>query len=455
MNYNFFDISPRIVRAGQDARIVIQARYEQRFFNDGEFVLRYCPCDHVFPADGHLPRWDEFRPWPAPLQKLDQQTLTTVVNFPSEGEYTFRLCCIDEGREKQIVEFAMYALDEDLFALRPYKGDIHNHSSYSECGCRDDNPRYVAAIARSCGLDFFSISDHMQRMPSEIARDFTGNFRTEFKLFPAQEMHMLSERIPSLICRNRFLPWNHIVAWGIERDLAREMNDNFEEYMLEVTGRAAAITAPGLSDDAKFICAGADWLCDKIHELGGMAVFCHPFWKPCGRYNLPEAVREYILNGHKWDVIELIGCVDTTQQETTCIWQCNAWWVEASIRAGKMLPVIGITDTHNVEDNIRGKYYTLVFAPNSSYNALRTSMSNGLALAARQQPDGSCIFIGPSRLVNFGYFLASEYFREHDDICRIEGGMMRDYLNGGCTASSISEYADGRITRLQQKFWQQ
>ncbi len=454
MNYNFYDITPRIFRAGQKCAFTIRARYEQRFFADGDFLLRYVPCDGVFPEDGRPAQWDQFRQIDT-AALADNQTMEVEFTFSAEGEYTFRLYRRDEdGDERLVMQFAMYALEADLFALRPYKGDIHNHSSYSECGCRDDNPRYVAAIARYCGLDFLSISDHMQRLPSVIAMEFVDSFKTDYRLFPAQEMHMLGERVSTLFCRNRFLCYNHLVAWGVEADLARDMNDNFEEYMLEVTGRAAAIHDPSMSEDMKFICAGADWICDRIHEYGGMVVFCHPFWKPNGRYNLPAPVREYILANRKWDVIEVLQSADHDDPcHNAGICQSISWWQEASIKAGRMLPLVGVTDTHDVEAGERGTRYTLVFAPNSSYAALREAMTCGNALGAEQNGQ-SCIFVGKPRLVNYAYFLAREYFREHDDICRTEGSLMREYLNGGCDAKTVSDYAEGRIERLFRKYWQ-
>jgi hypothetical protein len=457
MNYNFFDVTPRIFRVGTKATFTIHARYEQRFFNDGEFILRYQPGSGVYP-DGKVQEYYAPGREVKGVELRDNQTLDAQYFFNEEGEYLFNLIERDEeGKEREITSFTMYALKDDLFALRPYKGDIHNHSSYSECGCRDDNPRYVAAIARYSGLDFFSISDHMQRLPSTIAMDFVEQFKTEYKLFPAQELHMLFERVPTLFCRNRFLPFNHIVAWGIEQDIAREMNDNFEQYILEVTGRAAAITDTSLSEDVKFICAGADWICDKIHEYGGIAVFCHPFWKPRS-YNLPAQVREYILANHKWDVIEVVPARDDSRPDgmggitTDSIWETVSWWQEASIKAGKMLPLVGITDTHDVEQDERGKHFTLVFAKDASFTALSDAMKSGNSLGAIKRGN-DFIFIGHHRLVQFAYFLAREMFREHDDICRTEGSMMREYLNGECTAEAISEYADGRITRLFQKYY--
>ena len=57
--------------------------------------------------------------------------------YEEEGQYLFWLI----REEKRIAELFVYALEEDLYALTPLKGDFHSHS------VRSDGKRDPAALA--------------------------------------------------------------------------------------------------------------------------------------------------------------------------------------------------------------------------------------------------------------------------------------------------------------------
>ena len=88
--------------------------------------------------------------------------------FEGEQEYTILL----EDNEKVKQELSVYALREDLYALRPLKGDLHAHSF------RSDGSTDAAALAghfREQGYDFFALTDHNRYYPgNEIDETYTG-----------------------------------------------------------------------------------------------------------------------------------------------------------------------------------------------------------------------------------------------------------------------------------------
>ena len=234
MLYDYFDVYPRILPVGQCKRVTIKPRYEQRSFaelqKEGRIWVDYAGDNGVM-FDGRPTKWGEFEPMP--VQGYDEATDSWTIDatLPWEGEFTLRLMFEPTGgKAKEIFHFAMYALEEDLFCLRPFRGDMHCHTSYSECGNRDENPRYVAAFACYAGLDYLAITDHMQRDPAVIAQKYLEPFELDFQIIPGEEIHLLPKPVDTLVCRNRFEPAVHIVHFGGRQSVAKYMNDNFDEF---------------------------------------------------------------------------------------------------------------------------------------------------------------------------------------------------------------------------------
>ena len=107
------------------------------------------------------------------------------------------------------------------------------------------------------------------------------------------------------------------------------MNDHYDEYLADIHAAADKMDQ-SLSENMRLAMAASDWIFDKIHEYGGVAVFAHPFWHAGGKLNLPTPVREYILKQAKFDVMELPGLGGVSNRaldEDNVL--CTAWWQEA------------------------------------------------------------------------------------------------------------------------------
>jgi hypothetical protein len=46
---------------------------------------------------------------------------------------------------------------------------------------------------------------------------------------------------------------------------------------------------------------------DRIRACGGIAVFCHPYWRPAHRQYIPAIVSDYLLNTAKFDAMEILN----------------------------------------------------------------------------------------------------------------------------------------------------
>ena len=176
--------------------------------------------------------------------------------------------------------------------------------------------------------------------------------------------------------------------------------------------------------------AASNWIFDKIHEYGGVAVFAHPFWHSAGKLNLPAPVREYIFKQAKFDVIEMPGLAEVNNRsldEDNVL--CTAWWQEACIKAGRTLPVIGDTDSHRSR-NVLGMNFSIVFSENDSFEAIAAAIRDDRSVAVHCPPGNFPLVVGSFRLTRFAYFLLREVYPAHDELCRVEGEIMLRALAG-------------------------
>ena len=414
MLYDYFDVYPRILPVGQCKRVTIKPRYEQRSFaelqKEGRIWVDYAGDNGVM-FDGRPTKWGEFEPMP--VQGYDEATDSWTIDatLPWEGEFTLRLMFEPTGgKAKEIFHFAMYALEEDLFCLRPFRGDMHCHTSYSECGNRDENPRYVAAFACYAGLDYLAITDHMQRDPAVIAQKYLEPFDLDFQIIPGEEIHLLPKPVDTLVCRNRFEPAVHIVHFGGKQSVAKYMNDNFDE-----------------------------------------AIFAHPFWHAVMRENMPKPVREYVMKQRKFDAIELIGLSANMQSREDNMINVN-WWMQENIKSGKMIPVVGNTDSHGARGTLNRRA-TIVFAKDKSFESIAEGIRSGHSVAGQFYDGEGPVLFGDYRLVDFAYYLCREFYPEHDEENKLLGSVLMDNLRGNCDDATVKAVGKNRLTKLFAKFW--
>jgi hypothetical protein len=180
---SYFDVYPRIVRAGNSAAIHIHPLFDHVRFIDGEtYDISIQPMEETgFSKD----------PIAFKAQPIDGDL---IVNFQLDGEQEFILQVQRTGNEnkKRLSHFHIYAVADDLFSLTPYKGDLHMHSNASD-GL--ESPAYVAAACREIGMDFIAITDHRQYAPSLTAIQAFSGVDTDFRLFPGEEVHPPENRV--------------------------------------------------------------------------------------------------------------------------------------------------------------------------------------------------------------------------------------------------------------------
>ena len=432
MFYEFWMLNRRLVPVGKTSEITLKARYEQRRISElrrqGTLKLQCVSAEGLL-ENGEIAPWDGWDNIPYTLDSADADLIRWEVTPAFEGELCYRLVVESAARTEVVAEWGLYALDADLYPLLPLRGDLHIHTSCSECGRRNEDPKYVAAWARKRGLDFIAITDHAQRDPSRLTAEWFRTTGCPMQVYPGEETHMLFEKVPTLFCRNRFIPTNHIVSFGATAGVVAWANEHFQEYWDTLEKMAAALPAK-FPHSVRLAMAGSDWLIDKIHEFGGLAIFCHPFWRPRRRMNLAAPVRDYILEQNKFDAMEVIGLgtyMERQYPEMEGNRRAVAWWQQMSLRRGSAIPLVGTTDSHATRELI-GRQYTTVFAAENTLESVQAAIRAGRSLACLRHEEQPLSIFGDYRLVSYAYYLEREYFPEHDARCAAEGEQLLNTL---------------------------
>jgi hypothetical protein len=431
---NFFDIFPRIVRAGSQEQVLIRPLFDHvRFSPDETYTVT------LFPAEG-LP--GQMRATGAQKMTLTAPDgeLRVPCQFTGEQEYVLTI----EYNGKQLAEFRLYALKADLFARRPYKGDFHMHTHHSD---GKESPAYVAAACRKIGMDFMAITDHHQYAPSlEAIAAFRG-VETDLRIYPGEEVHPPDN-------------WVHVLNFGG----SFSVNDLFrsDAYLPEVQAIADGLEDLPAGVD-RYPYASCVWCYNKIREGGGLGVFCHPYWFSNHRYDVPVALTDLLFERQPFDALELIGGYHRFELESNHL-QVARYQEERS--KGKRIPIVGVSDSHGCEGaDLFGWFYTVAFSPSPDLPDLVSSIKDLYSVAVEALPNETPRAFGPFRLARYVQFLIREVFPAHDQLCLEEGRLLLAYAGDTVSSDASGDAAGkpaaaaalaalkGRTERLYKHWW--
>lgn len=427
---------PRDIRLGREAELKLTFVPEAGVLEDGRVLdwAEVCDMDYEFSADGSF-RFE--------------------FTAPDEGEYTFQFILQLPHGKRPLYRFSCYALEEDLFELKPFKGDTHVHTCWSGCAGIDQEPPYVAATLRSRGLDFTFITDHCKQYSSlQAIRDMAA-FESDFQIYPGEECHVMARKCttPDYLDINFVMSGIHQLSLGASCSVIEYTNEHFDEYTQFLEKRMAELPAD-VSESQRKLMAGLDWIVKKTHEFGGLSVFAHPFWKPCDRLNLPPEVREYIFENGLFDAVEVIGLGsgDNDPGYYAGIVECMAWLYDKAARYGRRIPVTGATDCHHAR-SLAGYQYTMAFARENTLESIMDAIRSGRTLACRSYPGEHPFFWGDFRLVRYAEFLQRDFFPEHDEMCVIDGKLMLQTLRGDIPLESVNSISRDCTEKLFRRYW--
>ncbi|MBQ2767819.1 MAG: PHP domain-containing protein [Clostridia bacterium] len=341
-------------------------------------------------------------------------------SFPDEQEH---LILLSREGEKPFAELSVYSLFDDLFSLRPLRGDLHSHS-YRSDGRRD--PSALAGHYREQGYDFFALTDHNRAYPGdEIDQTYAG-VKMGLARVRGEEIHA-----PGSVL--------HVVHVGGKESVAERYVHDMEGYEREIAEYESRV--PGhipAQYHARY--ARAMWTADQIHAAGGLAIFAHPYWRP-GRkaFNVCDAFARILLMSGMFDAYELVGGMGQEGiNRSIALWQ--------ELRAeGLNLPVVGSSDVHGIaKAETFPHLFTICFAEQNENDAIIAAVKAGRSVAVEAsggEYDRQYRCYGSLRLVGYAHFLLRRYFPQIQRICAGEGVAMRAYAMGEADAALIEQQA--------------
>lgn len=428
----YYDIYPKIVRAGEISGITVRGLGAHADFDDD---AKYYV--HIMPV-GEMTIDRERRDYPVIEVTAQEKKLKFEYGFGCEQRYILWIARRNlwtipdrEWKNEWRVELRMYALDEDLFALRPAVGNMHVHT------CRSDgveSPAVTAACYRSAGHDFIAITDHRQYEPSLEAIEAYDTLDLDFKLFAGEEIHPVDNRY-------------HIVNFAGNFSINSWMREHPGDYAARVAEIEAALDMPACLSKREY----ASSLCvfEKIREAEGLSILCHPAWITGGVYNIPTEMYRYFLTHPEYDALELINGGDTPPENLE---QVQMWYNTSG--PGKAPSVVGNDDSHGA---VNGEWFnigkTYLLTESLKKEDIIESIRKGLSCAVEQYHGQHARIYGRERLVRFFSFLHEEYWPLYNTLCAAEGHMMLAWLNGDEAAGKCLEIMKGRTRKFYEHMY--
>ena len=188
----------------------------------------------------------------------DADAFRLRVSCSVEQEYRLRIRSAVDGKDQVVAELSFYALEDDLLGRMPYKGDLHMRSNRSD---GRDSPAHVAAACRRIGFDFMAVTDHRQYEPSLEARDAFRELPIDLAILPGEEIHAPGNPV-------------HIVNFGGKASINALFQD--PAYEAAVGQLSRSLDLPAGVDPRVY--AATSWIFDQIRRVGGLGIFCHPYW---------------------------------------------------------------------------------------------------------------------------------------------------------------------------------
>lgn len=418
----YYDVYPKIVQTQKESTIRIEAVYWP-WDESVDYSIT------IYPMDTRIELLESSNYEELNIKAKDK-ILEFTYAFKKEQEYVLQVKSSLSTIKEDLLFFSVYALDEDLFNRKAFKGDFHLHSFRSD---GRENPAFVAASCRKIGLDFMALTDHRQYQPSIEAQEAFCDADIDLKIFPGEEIHPPGNDV-------------HMINYGGKFSV----NELFKEdsnWREEVKALENEVTdfPDGISLYEYCCCK---WVFNKTREAGGLAIYCHPYWV-CGKsYHVKPAFNDYMFEKQDFDAFEVLG----GHTPESNMLQVSRYHEERA--KGKKIPIVGASDAHGCERNVYfGWYYTIVFSEDLQLDNIINGVKDLYSVAVEHLPGEEIRIHGPYRLVKYALFLNREVFPKHDQLCHEEGTQMLNYLHNKDEANSVLKQLQGRTDELYKKYW--
>ena len=324
-------------------------------------------------------------------------------DFTAEQQYSLKI----KYNDKQICWSHVYAVDDDLALLKPFKGDTHLHT------CRSDGegtPFEVACNYRAAGYDFIAITDHHKFEPSLEAQKQIKDLTDEFFVFRGEEVH------------NKSMGYFHIVNFNGESSV-NDIIENDDAYVeTEIKRILSSHDFNGLSDPR---CAAYRiFVAEHIRKANGLAIMAHPFWETFGEYHMQTEEFIYHWQNAHFDALEVIAGCDGTGNGNNLqeMLRCDM------LADGYKIPVVGSSDAHTTvnkhpTDRFNNQF-TIVFA--KDFDDIPNSIIAERGVAIDRRDDLDYRAIGKFRYAKYARYLMWEYYPIFANLCSKHANALKE-----------------------------
>ncbi len=442
-----YAVWPGVVKAGEETEVYIQpkgghARFDCRFRNWGWtkkwnnlYADAYDTPDvsvkykiYILPMEeSNEPDVWQHYPYVVPVLTEDGG-LKFSYTFAREQEYILAVEENDSGTQK--LRLRIYAVNEDLYGLRAYKGDMHVHSHYSD---GREAPEFVAANYRQAGFDFMSQTDHHKYFPSVKLMNAFKDIPVGIKFYPGEEVHEPGGYI-------------HVINFGGSFSVNEYYLENKEACDCEID--EIKNTLIKISDEAERLdIARRIWISEQIKRGGGLSVLVHPHWINMA-YNMRDSVTDYLFEHQVYDAFELLGGQSVRENNIQIA------FYEEQLMKGRTIPVLGLSDSHGTEPPVCFRQCcTIVLSEDDSFNALVKGIKDYRCVAVDEYPKEDYRVYGRYRMVKYCRYLLDTYFPVHDSLCAEQGRLMKDIICGDKNAAAVLELIKDRVNQYADEFF--
>jgi hypothetical protein len=433
-----FELDARIYPADTVATLRFRATTEWDKKNFDTVKVGYVRDDRRF-GDGKAMRYAPRRQ----MLKCRRENGALVVTVPLRGEHEHSFVFIappgkgeKEGEERY---YSIYTLAPDAFKLRPFKGEFHQHSNVSD---GSEPPQDSVRYAREAGLDFLAVTDHGSKIQNPVVAAAARDSGSGLVTYPGEEMHNAGAILHS-VC----LGAPDVMSM---RKRTPELAAAVEPILAELRKEL-----PQMHDSERRSIAEALYVARRARASGAVLIYCHPHWKPHGRYNAPPEFTRYMLTHDDFDAIEIANGQFNHDNYLTA-----ALLYEIAAERGKRWPVVSASDCHRTKNvALLKRNYNLLFAPDCSFPEFKKGLRDHRLVAAVETMNMNKrtthpIFFGAWRFVKLATFLERcGYWQNHDRLTAAQGSLIEKFLKGDkSVVPQIRELA-AEIDRCRERLY--
>lgn len=347
----------------------------------------------------------------------------------------------EDGHRHLPAELGAFVMKKKYYELRPFIGELHCHSTGSD---GREEPIYTAIRGRQLGYDFFALTDHRNYQTSaEMVKKAGAFLGGSMLLMHGEEMHHEVSDDESDPARSHLY---HFVAAGHRnsvRDLYLSGGDRTQaEVSAIIHELEVRDTIPGLDYRS---CADSIWKLRKANELGGMTIFCHPYW--AWSLNIDEVDREQTFLDAEFDAVEVFSTADPSNIMT------NRYL--SAVAAGADYAAVGVSDGHRWGPGTTMRQCTFVLAEELSTEKIVDAVKNQRSIACEETQANDQIprLVGPLEFIDFAeyYFLRILPLKRRIMAMGAEIGFSG--LRGGAFSKELIDELDQNLKELENDLW--